>query len=212
VILKAPENDPALAGAVLGYVSNDPEAREIFLPYARSLLHYDHEWVREGALVALSRIGDSSDMLSVRSMIYDPSDRVRFITIRVLRERGTAIDADLLNSWLLGNGSSASAESRTAAQAAIQAIRTKEAMAAMNAAMARSQHRTEILKYISGIGISVFLICTPLWYRLIVRHIQTRRAIAGHCIWCGYDLRGTPNRCPECGKFKSTGKCVGNGG
>jgi hypothetical protein len=26
-----------------------------------------------------------------------------------------------------------------------------------------------------------------------------RRALAGHCPHCGYDLRATPGRCPECG-------------
>jgi hypothetical protein len=44
-----------------------------------------------------------------------------------------------------------------------------------------------------GVGLLIVML---LSHRALKRR---RRHLAGHCIRCGYDLRATPTRCPECG-------------
>jgi hypothetical protein len=46
--------------------------------------------------------------------------------------------------------------------------------------------------------IAVLLLPTGLWAGVGWR--QRRRTAAGHCANCGYDLRATPEKCPECGR------------
>jgi len=45
----------------------------------------------------------------------------------------------------------------------------------------------------------IFLGASALACPVVARHRAARRRAAGQCGRCGYDLRGTPERCPECG-------------
>src|SRR5687767_11063297 len=60
-------------------------------------------------------------------------------------------------------------------------------------------------------GANMWRVLLPHWFLvagfasfpaglLIVRRRSGRRAKAGCCPTCGYDLRASPERCPECGK------------
>lgn len=57
----------------------------------------------------------------------------------------------------------------------------------------------------------VLMVGAPYWMPLVVSGVATafvlaplcrrRRSLPGVCATCGYDLRATPDRCPECGSI-----------
>jgi hypothetical protein len=60
-----------------------------------------------------------------------------------------------------------------------------------------------------------WVLSTPYWSMALAWSIlptvwlfrwRRRAGQTGECIACGYDLRATPNRCPECGTFAPTEK------
>jgi hypothetical protein len=55
---------------------------------------------------------------------------------------------------------------------------------------------------LSGLGAILLTILLAATVFLRSRKIQQRewRIRHGHCAACGYDLRATPDRCPECGR------------
>jgi hypothetical protein len=67
--------------------------------------------------------------------------------------------------------------------------------------------KTPVSDRVVGIaGIAGMLAMPILMWLLRKSHIAARRALAGRCITCGYDLRNSPERCPECGTENPLGK------
>jgi hypothetical protein len=68
-------------------------------------------------------------------------------------------------------------------------------------------------------GGQMSLVSIPFWFLVLVSCVLPlvwagearriyRRQSTGHCPNCGYDLRATPNRCPECGTIPSRAQIV----
>jgi hypothetical protein len=71
----------------------------------------------------------------------------------------------------------------------------------------------------AGANSTDVLVWLPHWFLLVVglalfvppvvylhrRRVREVRQARGLCVWCGYDLRGSAGRCPECGARAPTG-------
>jgi hypothetical protein len=48
-------------------------------------------------------------------------------------------------------------------------------------------------------------------FALLLRSFRLRGISPGHCLSCGYDLRASPEKCPECGAAAPSGKSAAKG-
>jgi hypothetical protein len=70
--------------------------------------------------------------------------------------------------------------------------------------------------YMGGVTLIIFELHLPHWFLLVVFALplalrlmaRKPRGRVGMCQVCGYDLRATPDRCPECGTVSKEAKAL----
>jgi hypothetical protein len=63
-----------------------------------------------------------------------------------------------------------------------------------------------LIAIVTLIGSTPTLVSIRRWRR------ERRRRAVGRCRGCGYDLRASPERCPECGRLNDAARLTPSGG
>ena len=66
-------------------------------------------------------------------------------------------------------------------------------------------YRVAVVPLWAGLVVALLPVAVPL----VRRRIRAARRRRGRCAGCGYDVRATPGRCPECGAVAAAGGAAG---
>jgi hypothetical protein len=66
------------------------------------------------------------------------------------------------------------------------------------------------MSLIDRLFIPITGIAPIIWFVTTTKHPRRRIIPSGICMKCGYDLRATPDRCPECGTIPPKEEIISN--